>query len=291
MAGLGRGLGSLIPAKTNHNESAVSSPSDRVVAGLNNDREQVLKVDPAQIKPNPKQPRKQFAEANLEELMESIREHGIIQPLIVTRADDGYELIAGERRLRSAKNLGLKEVPVIVRRADEQKKLEWAIIENIQRANLNPLELAQSYKQLADEFNLTQEALAKRLGKARSSVANTLRIMSLPQEIQTAIGQGVITEGHAKVLLGLDSEVKQQLLFKKILANQLSVNEATQETRRTGGTKQARVVAGPNDRDKELALQRWFSSKVSIKRSKKGGTIVISFGDEEELGGILRKVE
>jgi ParB family chromosome partitioning protein len=291
MAGLGRGLGSLIPAKTNHNESAVSSPSDRVVAGLNNDREQVLKVDPAQIKPNPKQPRKQFAEANLEELMESFREHGIIQPLIVTRADDGYELIAGERRLRSAKNLGLKEVPVIVRRADEQKKLEWAIIENIQRANLNPLELAQSYKQLADEFNLTQEALAKRLGKARSSVANTLRIMSLPQEIQTAIGQGVITEGHAKVLLGLDSEVKQQLLFKKILANQLSVNEATQETRRTGGTKQARVVAGPNDRDKELALQRWFSSKVSIKRSKKGGTIVISFGDEEELGGILRKVE
>lgn len=291
MAGLGRGLGSLIPAKTNHNESAASSPSDRAVAGLNNDREQVLKVDPAQIKPNPKQPRKQFAEANLEELMESIREHGIIQPLIVTRADDGYELIAGERRLRSAKNLGLKEVPVIVRRADEQKKLEWAIIENIQRANLNPLELAQSYKQLADEFNLTQEALAKRLGKARSSVANTLRIMSLPQEIQTAIGQGVITEGHAKVLLGLDSEVKQQLLFKKILANQLSVNEATQETRRTGGTKQARVVVGPNDRDKELVLQRWFSSKVSIKRSKKGGTIVISFGDEEELGGILRKVE
>lgn len=284
MAGLGRGLGSLIPSKMNSNEPVAS-------AGMPlSDREQVLKVDPNEIKPNPKQPRKNFVESGLEELVESIREHGIIQPLIVTRKDNGYELIAGERRLRSAKKLGLTEVPIIVRRADEQKKLEWAIIENIQRSNLNPLELAQSYKQLADEFNLTQEALAKRLGKPRSSVANTLRIISLPQEIQTAIAEGVITEGHAKVLLGLDSEIKQQVLFKKILANQLSVNEAMQETRRSGGTKQARVLVEPNDKDKELALARWFGVKVSIKRSRKGGTIVIGFGDDEELGEILRKV-
>ncbi len=291
MAGLGRGLSSLIPSKTNVNEpvsSTISTERSASVAFANS--EQVLKVSPNDIKPNPKQPRKSFVESGLDELVESIKEHGIIQPLIVTKKDDGYELIAGERRLRSAKKLGLAEVPVIVRRADEQKKLEWAIIENIQRSNLNPLELAQSYKQLADEFNLTQEALAKRLGKPRSSVANTLRIMSLPQEIQTAISEGVITEGHAKVLLGLDSEVKQQQLFKKILANQMSVNEAMQETRRSGGTKQARVLAAPSDKDKELALSRWFSSKVSIKRSRRGGSIVVGFGDEEELSEIMRRI-
>lgn len=289
MAGLGRGLGSLIPAKTNNEGVSGASHSAGVID--RGDREQVTKVNPSEIVPNPKQPRQNFTESALEELVESIREHGIIQPLIVTRTASGYELIAGERRLRSAKKLGLTEVPVIIRRADEQKKLEWAIIENIQRSNLNALELAQSYKQLADEFNLTQEALAKRLGKPRSSVANILRIMSLPEEIQKAIGEGVITEGHAKVLMGLDSEVKQQQLFKKILANQMSVNEAMQETRRAGGTKQAKVVVGPNDKDKELALGRWFSAKVSIKRSRKGGTIVVNFGDDEELGEILRKVE
>lgn len=289
MAGLGRGLGSLIPAKTNNEGSSVASHSTGIID--RGDREQVTKVNPSEIVPNPKQPRQNFTESALEELVESIREHGIIQPLIVTRTASGYELIAGERRLRSAKKLGLTEVPVIIRRADEQKKLEWAIIENIQRSNLNALELAQSYKQLADEFNLTQEALAKRLGKPRSSVANILRIMSLPEEIQRAIGEGVITEGHAKVLMGLDSEVKQQQLFKKILANQMSVNEAMQETRRSGGTKQAKVVVSPNDKDKELALGRWFSTKVSIKRGRKGGTIVIGFGDEEELGEIIRKVE
>ncbi len=289
MAGLGRGLGSLIPAKTNNEGASGASHSAGVVD--RGDREQVTKVSPSEIVPNPKQPRQNFTESALEELVESIREHGIIQPLIVTRTASGYELIAGERRLRSAKKLGLTEVPVIIRRADEQKKLEWAIIENIQRSNLNALELAQSYKQLADEFNLTQEALAKRLGKPRSSVANILRIMSLPAEIQKAIGEGVITEGHAKVLMGLDSEVKQQQLFKKILANQMSVNDAMQETRKSGGTKQAKVMVAPNDRDKELALGRWFSAKVSIKRSRKGGQIVIGFGDDEDLSEIVRKIE
>lgn len=290
MAGLGRGLGSLIPAKTNNEMSSSASVSHAGIVDRG-DREQVTKVSPSEIVPNPKQPRQNFTESALEELVESIREHGIIQPLIVTRTASGYELIAGERRLRSAKKLGLSEVPVIIRRADEQKKLEWAIIENIQRSNLNALELAQSYKQLADEFNLTQEALAKRLGKPRSSVANILRIMSLPEEIQKAIGEGVITEGHAKVLMGLDSEVKQQQLFKKILANQMSVNDAMQETRKSGGTKQAKVMVGPNDRDKELALGRWFSAKVSIKRSRKGGQIVIGFGDDEDLSEIVRKIE
>ncbi len=288
MAGLGRGLGSLIPPKVNIGSNSTAVPNSGS-AGIF-EHERVAKVSPNEIIANPKQPRKNFTESSLEELTESIREHGIIQPLIVTRTATGYELIAGERRLRAAKKVGLTEVPVIIRRADEQKKLEWAIIENIQRSNLNPVELAHSYKQLADEFNLGQEALAKRLGKPRSTVANTLRITSLPEEIQTAIAEGVISEGHAKILIGLDGDVKQQILFKKILANQMSVSDTMEETRRSGGTKQAKVLVDQKDKDKELALSRWFGSKVSIKRGRKGGQIVIAFGDDEELGEMVRKI-
>lgn len=287
MAGLGRGLGSLIPAKnTQTNKEITSSATPTAFVDL----ERVSRIDPEQVKANPKQPRRYFNEQGLDDLAASIKEHGILQPLIVTRIADGYELIAGERRLRAAKKLGLKEVPAIIRRADEQKKLEWAIIENIQRSDLNPVELAMSYRQLADECQLSQDELGKRLGKPRSTIANTMRILKLPADIQKAIAEGIISEGHAKVLLGLDSEVKQQVLFKKIVANQLSVEDTREETKKSGGTKQAKVLIGKGDADKELALSRWFGSKVSLKRSKTGGQIVIKFSDDEELGEIIRKV-
>jgi ParB family chromosome partitioning protein len=287
MAGLGRGLGSLIPAKSspiNKDASTSTTPSAFV------DLERVSRINPDEIRANPKQPRHYFNEQGLDDLATSIKEHGILQPLIVTRTSDGYELIAGERRLRAAKKLGLKEVPAIIRRADDQKKLEWAIIENIQRSDLNPVELAESYHQLSEEFNLSQEELAKSLGKARSTIANTLRILKLPAEIQKAIAEGAISEGHAKVLLGLDTEVKQQVLFKKIIANQLSVDDTKEETRKVGGTKQAPVTTSQADKVKELALSRWFGSKVSLKRAKQGGQIIIKFSDDEELGEVMRKV-
>ena len=280
--GLGRGLGSLIPQKND----PLQAPPPTVLA---NDG-QAIRVSTDLIKTNPRQPRSQFAEPVLDELVQSIKEYGIIQPLIVTRTADGYELIAGERRLRAARVVGLREVPIIVREADNQEKLELALIENIQREDLNPVELAIAYKQLADEFNLNQEQLAKKLGKSRPVVTNTLRILQLPGEIQLALVNGEITEGHAKILVGLDSEQKQFELFHRIKARHLKVDDTLLEARRMGGTKQARVQINYQDKDKEMILRQFFGAKVEIKRIRRGGQIVLHFNNEEELGEIIKKI-
>ncbi len=288
--GLGRGLGSLIPQKV---KKVASTPSGEAVIDIisESDRDKVLKISPAFIKVNPMQPRKRFVEQNLDELVESIRQYGIIQPLIVTKADGEYELIAGERRLRASKIIGLEKVPVILRDADSQEKLEVALIENVQRADLDPIETAIAYRKLMDEFNLTQEEVAKKIGKSRPVVANSLRLLNLPEEIQLALIDGRLSEGHAKLLVGLDSEEKQMALFRKIALKSLTVADTLEEARRMGGTKQARVKINYADKDKEFAFREFFKTKAEIKRKGKGGQIIIDFYSDEELGVMVEKIK
>jgi len=290
--GLGRGLGSLIPKKTmaygqNPFKGDELENAAQVVV---HDNERILKVSPDKIDFNPYQPRTNFAEAALNDLAESIKEHGIIQPLIVTRKDGRFELIAGERRLRSAKLLNLKEVPVIVREEKSQRKLEMALIENLQREDLNPLETAHAYKRLIDEFNITQEEAARKVGRARSSVANALRLLTLPEEVQSALLGGKISEAHAKYLLGIEGKDKQISLLKKIIRHSLTVSDTNKEIKRLGGTKAAKVK-DYFDRAKEDELSQIFNTKIEIKRQGRGGKIIIDFYSEDELGDILTKMK
>ncbi|MCK4539679.1 ParB/RepB/Spo0J family partition protein [Candidatus Parcubacteria bacterium] len=287
--GLGRGLGSLIPNKKIQSGIKPATEADTDVNTENN----VLELEINDIKVNSLQPRKKFTDINMDELVESVKEYGIIQPLIVGKKKIGgkYELIAGERRLRASKLSGLKKVPVIFRDVSEQQKLEVALIENIQRENLSPIDLAAAYQKLADEFNLTQEEIAKKMGKSRSSVANILRMLKLPEEIQIALVDNNITEGHAKYLIGLDSEVKQMSLFRKILHNNLSVSDTNNEIKKIGGTKKARLKINYADKDKEFAFREFFGARVEIKRKEKGGQVIIEFFSDDELLELTAKVK
>jgi len=284
--GLGRGLSSLIPKKitTDYNDFNVAHQSALALSGQN----QIVYISPDKIQANPYQPRRDFKDGALNDLMASIKEHGIIQPLVVTKAENGYELIAGERRWRSAKLLGLKEVPVIIREASNQKKLELALIENLQRENLNPIEAAIAYNQLMNEFNLTQEAVARKVGKARSSVANGLRLLTLPSEIQQAVAENKISEAHAKYLLSLESTAKQLIIFKKILHQNLSVADTDTLIKRLNTTGQIKV----NYQDDPLVkrLQTFFGTKAMINRGAKGGKIIIGFSDDSELREIMKHI-
>lgn len=288
--GLGRGLGSLIPQ---NNNTVKSTPPqlNKVEPAQSQSKNSVIEIDINNIKVNPMQPRTKFTDYKLDELVDSIKEHGVIQPILVTKKSDYYELIAGERRLRASKGAGLKKVPAILMKLDDKKKLEIAIIENLQREQLTPIDLAQAYQRLIDEFDLTQEEVAKKMGKSRSSVSNTLRMLKLPDEIKLALIDGKIHEGHAKYILGLDTEVKQMGLFRKILANNLSVSDTNKESKRMGGTKEARVKINYADKDKEFKLREYFGTKVEIKRKGKGGQVVIDFYSEDELKNILDKTE
>lgn len=288
--GLGRGLSSLIPQKVK--KIAVSSEGEAIIEVLTEeDKNKIFNVNPNKIKVNPLQPRKNFAEKEIQELVESIKQYGIIQPLIVTKKNNDYELIAGERRLRSSKILGLATVPVIVRKAGEQEKLEIALLENLQRENLNSIEIALAYRKLIDEFNLSQEEVASRANKSRSTVTNALRLLDLPEEIQQALIEEKISEGHAKLIVGLDSEAKQLILFKRILHNNLTVKDTSSETLRMGGTKQARIKINYADKDKEFAFREFFSTRVEIKHKGKGGQIIINFYSDEELAEMVKKVK
>jgi len=285
--GLGRGLSSLIPKKTVSSGQRLPADEDVVVL---QDGDRVLRINPDRIVINPHQPRTHFNESALDDLAESIREHGIIQPLVVTRKDSGFELIAGERRLRAARKIGLKEVPILVRAEEEQKKLELALIENLQREDLNPLESSRAYKRLIDEFSITQEEAAKRLGKARSSIANSLRLLLLPTAAQDALAAGKITEAHAKYLLSLNDETKQLNMLKKIMRQNLTVAQTDREIRRIGGTKAAKTK-DYFDRAREEDLAEKLSTKVEIKRRGSGGQLIIDFYSEEELNEILKKMK
>lgn len=288
---LGRGLSSLIPQKRTVAKDS-SLKEDVVVSNSFLDNKQdILEIDVEKIKPNSRQPRKEFNETVLNELASSIKEYGIIQPLVVQKRGDEYELIVGERRLRASKIAGLKKVPVIVRNFDEQRKLEVSLIENVQREDLNPIEKASAYKELMDEFDLKVEEVAKKVGKSRPVISNTLRLLTLSSEIQDALSKGSISEAHAVNLAGVPGEVKQMNIFRKIKDNKWTVDKTKKEIRKIGGTKESRIKINYKDRESEQVLRNFFESKVEIKRGNKGGSIIIDFYSDEELSNIVAKLK
>lgn len=291
--GLGRGLASLIPPKKTTAESAPTNPftvGESVPARLPVGTTEEVPI--GQIVPNPHQPRLHFDAAKLDELTASIKEHGILQPLIVSRVRDSYELIAGERRLQAAKKAGLMTVPVVIRTADDREKLELAILENIQRHDLNPIEEAKAYLRLTDEFGLGQEEVAKKMGRSRSSVANTLRLLSLPVEIQRAVADGRLSEGHAKALLAIDNPEKQRALFDLIIKEELTVRETEDKARAVSvrGHTRKMIAPTPELAAKEEWLSEQLGTKVKIQPKGKGGKIVIEYYSGEELNAVLGRL-
>ncbi|MBI5956334.1 MAG: ParB/RepB/Spo0J family partition protein [Chloroflexi bacterium] len=279
--GLGRGLGALIP---------LSAPS-------------VVEVGLDSIVANPRQPRQALNAVKLQELAASLREHGVIQPLVVTelepvedREPDAprYQLIAGERRWQAARIAGLSTVPVIIKEAPPEETLELALVENLQRADLNPLEEANAYRQLMEEFGLTQEIVAARVGRSRVAVANSLRLLSLPEEVKESLAGELISEGHARALLGLPAKESQVEAMKALIAKGLSVRQAEELVRRWGrrspGAQGKEKTLDGETRSLEDDFRRALGTKVSLFRRKKGGKLVVYFYSEEELQGIYQVI-
>lgn len=298
--GLGRGLASLIPPKKSGDAPQSVSPVEPGVSALppltvsHPDVPITREVAIGDIVPNPHQPRLHFDEAKLAELTESIREHGVLQPLVVSPLGDGkYELIAGERRFQASKRAGLGTVPVVVRAAaGDQEKLELAIIENIQRHDLNPIEEAKAYLRLTDEFGLSQEEVSKKMGKSRPGVSNTMRLLTLPVEIQRAIIEEKISEGHAKALLSIENPEKQRALFELILKDELTVRETEDKAREVSVRSHLRTARekAPELAAKEEWLTEQLGTKVKIQSKGKGGKITIEYYSNEELNGILGRL-
>ena len=245
----------------------------------------VLEVELEKIKANPYQPRTDFNQDKLKELANSIKEHGILQPLVVTQNGDDYELIAGERRLQASKLAKLEKVPVIVKDVKEKEKLELAIIENIQRHNLNPIEEAQSFQQLMDEFQMNQEEVAQKMGKNRSVVANKVRLLKLPVEAMRALKEGTISEGHAKAILSLENQEKQRALLDLIIKNNWTVRQAENKTKEISEKPFRRLTnIDPAIKEIEEKLSVLMGTKVKITRSGgEGGKIIIDYYSEDEL--------
>ncbi len=280
---LGRGLSALIPPGPN-----TASSADTVDIDL--------------IMPNPHQPRINFDEDALRELAESIAEHGVLQPLVVTKGDSGlgpvtYQLIAGERRLQAARRAGLTRVPVVIREATDAQMLEIALVENIQRKDLNPIEEAIAFKRLSEDFNMTQEQIARRVGRSRVAVANTIRLLSLEDDIRASLASGQISEGHARALLAIDGRATRLDAWRKIVADALTVRQAEEIAKalkaasspaRKDGRATRRI--DPQTRAIEDELRTALSARVSLVRGRTGGRIVISFHSDAELDEILARI-
>jgi len=281
--GLGRGLGALIPEREAEEHFHSSAP-----------KEHIRYIPVEQIKPNPYQPRENFDSQSLEELVASIKEKGIIQPVIVRHSASGYELIAGERRWRAAKSLNLKEIPVIVRQAKDEESLELALIENIQRQNLSSIEEARAYKHLMEQFGFTQEKIAQTVGKARASVANILRLLKLPLEIQEMLKKGQLSFGHGKVLLELEDVQKQLALSRQIVSKSLSVRELENLVFQHQKARPAKAVSEtrklPHLKAIEEELRQILGTKVKIASGLKRGTLHIEFYSQEDLERIYNQI-
>ncbi len=279
---LGKGLDALIPAEGRPREGGIRE------------------VPVQNILPNPHQPRQRLSDDELEELAASIRAHGLLQPLIVTRIEDGavgerYQLIAGERRWRAAKRAGLSTVPVVVREATEQEMLEWALIENVQRADLNPLEEALAYQQLAHTFGLSHSQIAKRVGKSRVTVTNMLRLLKLPVPVQQLVLEGELTEGHARALLALGDEGEMVRAAEIIRRRGLNVRQAERLVRRwkeegSGEEESSQVPRESVDADLVAQLEVALGTRVELRRRRRGGQLVIHFYSEEELDALFRRL-
>jgi ParB family chromosome partitioning protein len=278
-SGLGRGLEALIPAVEDDAAGAVQG---------------VLEVPLTSIIPNPHQPRSPIRDQDLVELAASIEEHGIIQPLVVTRAPDGYHLIAGERRWRAARLAGLPTVPAVVKEVAPSEMLELALVENLQRADLNPLEEAVAYRQLVEEFGHTQEQVARRVGKSRVAVSNTLRLLKAARPVQEALLEGRISEGHARALLGLEQAQAQEAALKMVLKRELNVRQTEELVRRLVGLRReerrpTREIS-PETRALETRFREALGTKVSLTRRGEGGRVVIHFYSEEELNALYERI-
>jgi ParB family chromosome partitioning protein len=254
----------------------------------------VIEVPIASISPNPHQPRAEIRDQDLVGLAASIEAHGIIQPLVVTTVADGYQLIAGERRWRAARLARLSEVPVVIKDVVPQEMLELALVENLQRSDLNPLEEAMAYRQLTEEFELTQDQVARRVGRSRTTISNTLRLLKAARAVQEALLEASITEGHARALLGLEQEKAQEAALKTVLKNGLSVRQTEELVRRLLGQEPKEKKAVPETLPQTRALETRFrevlGTKVNLTRSGEGGRIVIHFYSEEELDAIYQHI-
>ena len=261
--------------------------------GYNSAEHEDQKLPIAQVKPNPNQPRTHFDESALAELAESIRENGVLQPLLVRKKGQNYEIIAGERRYQASKLAGLDEVPVIIKDVDDQKMMELALIENLQRSDLNPIEEAKGYQQLIKKSKMTQEALAKAVSKSRSSITNSLRLLDLPEEVQQFLFEGKMTAGHARAVLAVPFEEQRIKLAEKVVAEQLSVR-ATENLAPLFSVgdepKPARPVTPQSYKKAARVLRQVFNTNVRVKQLRGKNKIEIEFKDEEQLSHILQMV-
>ena len=269
--GLGRGLDSLIPPAEG---SGVEIPVERIAR-------------------NPRQPRRRFDEESLAQLTDSIRAHGVLQPIVVRAVADAYQLIAGERRLRAARNAGLTKIPAVIRDASGSDELELALIENLQRADLNPVEEAAAYRELVDRFGVSQEAVAQRVGKSRVSITNALRLLELAPEVRDAIVAGRISEGHGRALVSLGSTQAQRELLAVVLQRELSVRQTEELVRRR---RTDRVTRDKTRLSDDLAalesdLRNLLATRVAISRSRRGGRLVIDFYSDEELDRVYSIIQ
>ena len=271
---LGRGLASLIPGRAGSPVAPTEIALDRIVD-------------------NPYQPRRSIDGGDLEALAASIAEHGVLQPILVTETLEGYQLVAGERRVRASRLAGLTRIPAVVRQLEDQHQLELALVENIQRTDLNPLDEAQAYRKLIDEFGYSQEQVARKVGRARSTVANTVRLLELDPVVQEAVADGRLSEGHARALVGLDPD-QQVALLEITVARQLSVRQVEELARRVREpapiAQEARPRQDPDAERVEEDLRRALGTKVSLARTRRGGRIVIEFYSDEELGRLYERL-
>lgn len=282
--GLGKGLdalfgGDLINEEIEENEDI-------------KDGEKITKIKLTEIEPNRNQPRKKFDEESLEELANSIKEYGLIQPIVVAKKEDYYEIVAGERRWRASKKAGLTEIPAIVRDYDEQRNNEIALIENIQREDLNPIEKATAIRELLDKYNLTQQKLADKLGISRSGLANTVRILNLQPEVIELVKEGKLTEGHCKALLGIEDPEKQYQAAKYIIENGETVRDVEKQAKikkKANSTVKNRYE--PIYRDIEDSFRSFFGTKVKIDAKQRSGKIIIQYSSNEDLERILGLVK
>ncbi len=283
--GLGKGLDALIPTGKDEKGQQLSSTSGQGIINIPID----------QIRPNPQQPRTSLEEESLKELAASILEHGIIQPLIIAADTEGdnYTLIAGERRWRAAKLAGLAMVPVTVKNVTAQGQLELALIENLQRMDLTPLEMAEAYRQLAEDFKLTHEQISERVGKSRTSVSNTLRLLGLPDTVKNALAEGSISEGHARAILGLPNAKAQNAALSTVLNLELNVRQTEALVKKMNGERpiaKPKLKPSPEVQELESRLRNFFGTKVNLNNRKKGGSLVIYYYSDEELNLILDKI-
>ncbi|MEX0822088.1 MAG: ParB/RepB/Spo0J family partition protein [Rhodothermales bacterium] len=299
-AALGRGLSAILPSDEEDDEQEAPRRTSRDrLAG------RVAQVDVSLVRPNPYQPRKDFNDSALDELAESIKQLGVIQPITVRTTEDGFEIISGERRLRAARRAGLSRIPAYVREADSEEMLEMAIVENIQREELNPIEVALGYQRLIDECSLTQEGVAEKVGKGRATIANFLRLLKLPARIQASLRDGMVSVGHARALINVDDEDVQQRLIEEIEDQDLSVRDVEKKVRRwhraqeeaTEPPKQTEPTGRELvDRDSlqvrnyTTRLRNFLSTQVKIRHKSDGGHIEIEYYSNEDLERLLELI-